>query len=200
MLIKFLYIIFAYLCGSISFAYIIAKIIGGINIYSVGSNNPGTTNVFRSIGKGAGILTLLADIAKGFVMVYFATLVDDTFYYSIIVAIAVIIGHIFTIFLKFKGGKGVATGLGVLLALMPLTSLMVFIIFGLVFIFSGYVALGSIYAAASLPLVSYFLGHNNIKFIKFTLIITILVIYKHKTNIKRLKKGSENRFILFSRK
>jgi glycerol-3-phosphate acyltransferase PlsY len=199
MLVKFLYIVFAYLYGSIPFAYIIAKMVGGVNIYEVGSNNPGAANVFRSIGKCAGILTLLADTVKGFIPVYFAVLIDNTFYYSITVAVAAITGHVFTVFFKFKGGKGVATGLGVLLALMPLTSVVGFSVFVLVFIFSGYVALGSICAAVSLPLISYFLGYT-IEYVGFTLAITIFVIYKHKANIKRLRKGSENRFILFNKK
>ena len=109
------------------------------------------------------------------------------------------LGHIFTIFLKFKGGKGVATGLGVFLALMPLPSLVAFGIFGLVFMFSGYVAMGSICAAISLPLSSYFSGHG-IKAIIFSFAFAMLIIYKHKANIKRLKEGSENRFRMFKRR
>jgi glycerol-3-phosphate acyltransferase PlsY len=199
MFIKCFYLIFAYLCGSIPFAYIIAKIVGKVDIRTVGSGNPGTTNVLRSIGKGAAFATLFADSLKGFVPVFFAVMIDNSFSYSVVVAFAAIAGHMFTIFLKFKGGKGVATGLGVLLALMPLPSLVVFGIFGLVFVCSGYVALGSICASVSLPLVSYLAGYG-IEPITFSFAVAMLIIYKHRANIKRLKAGTENRFRIFKGK
>jgi glycerol-3-phosphate acyltransferase PlsY len=199
MLVKILYIIFAYLCGSIPFAYIFAKIIGKVDIRNVGSGNPGTTNVLRSVGKGAAVATFAADILKGFVPVYFAKRIyGPSYLMPIAVAICAMVGHIFTIFLNFKGGKGVATGLGVFLAIMPLPSIIAFGIFGLVFIFSGYVALGSICSALSLPLASYFLG-CNIKAVIFSFAVAMLIVYKHKANIKRLKEGSENRFKIFKR-
>ncbi|GMO65392.1 MAG: glycerol-3-phosphate 1-O-acyltransferase PlsY [Endomicrobiia bacterium] len=194
MLAKILYIVLAYLCGSVPFAYIIAKRVGKVDIYSVGSGNPGATNVFRMVGKGSGILTFMADTLKGFIVVYFATFIDNSFFYSLAVAASVMIGHMFTIFLKFKGGKGVATGLGVFLALMPVPSLISFLVFNLVFLFSGYVSLGSICAALSLPIVSYFSGYSTLKSMMFTFIIVFFVIYRHRTNIKRLMKGSEHRF------
>ena len=199
MFIKFLYVVFAYLCGSIPFAYIIAKNVAKIDIRTVGSGNPGTTNVFRSVGKVAGIATFVADILKGFIPVYFAISMYNSFSYSVTVAITAILGHMFTIFLKFKGGKGVAIGLGVFLALMPLPSLIAFGIFGFVFVFSGYVALGSICATISLPLSSYFSGYG-METIMFSFASAMLIIYKHKANIKRLKEGSENRFRIFKRK
>jgi glycerol-3-phosphate acyltransferase PlsY len=199
MLIEILYIVFAYLCGSVPFAYIIAKRVGNIDIRNVGSGNPGATNVFRTVGKGAGIATFIADTLKGFIPVSSAIFINDSFSYSAAVAIAVIVGHTATIFLNFKGGKGAATGLGVFLALMPLPSLAAFAVFGLVFILSGYVALGSICAALSLPLAAYFSGYSMEPMI-FAFAVAGLVINKHKTNIKRLKEGTENRFKLFKRK
>jgi glycerol-3-phosphate acyltransferase PlsY len=199
MFIKFLYVVFAYLCGSIPFAYIIAKNVAKVDICTVGSGNSGTTNVFRSVGKSAGIATFVADVLKGFIPVYFATLIDNSFSYSVAVMVAALLGHIFSIFLKFKGGKGVATGLGAFLALMPLPSLIAFGIFGLVFMFSGYVAMGSICAAISLPLSFYFSGHG-IEPTIFSFACAMLIIYKHKANIKRLKEGSENRFRMFKRR
>jgi glycerol-3-phosphate acyltransferase PlsY len=200
MLIKILYVIFAYLCGSIPFAYIFAKVVGEVDIRKVGSGNPGTTNVLRSVGAGAAVATFVADVLKGFIPVYFAKLVYGSSSYLMLIAVAVsaIAGHMFTIFLNFKGGKGVATGLGVFLAIMPLPSIIAFGIFGLVFIFSGYVALGSICSALSLPLVSYLLGYS-IKVIIFSFAVAMLIVYKHKVNIKRLKEGSENRFKIFKR-
>ncbi|MDR1401121.1 MAG: glycerol-3-phosphate 1-O-acyltransferase PlsY [Endomicrobium sp.] len=194
MLTKILYIILAYLCGSVPFAYIIAKRIGKIDIRSVGSGNPGATNVFRTVGRGSGILTFIADALKGFIVVYFAIFIENSFLYPLVVATSVMIGHMFTVFLKFKGGKGVATGLGISLALMPVPLLMSFLVFNLVFLFSGYVSLGSICAALSLPITSYFSGYTTMKSMTFTFTMVFFIILRHRTNIKRLIKGSENRF------
>jgi glycerol-3-phosphate acyltransferase PlsY len=199
MLIKILYIVFTYLCGSIPFAYIITKANGKIDIRSIGSGNSGATNVFREIGKCAGVITLIADILKGFIPVYFATFIDKSSSYSVAVAATAMAGHMFTLFLKFKGGKGVATGLGVFSALMPLPSLIALVIFGLVFVFSRYVSLGSICAVMSLPLTSYFLGYG-IELIMFAFVTTLLIIYRHRTNIKRLIKKSENKLRIFKKK
>jgi glycerol-3-phosphate acyltransferase PlsY len=199
MLIKLLYIVVTYLCSSIPFAYIIAKVNGKVDIRSVGSGNSGATNVFREIGKYAGAITLIADILKGFIPVYFAAFIDNSSYYSVAVAATAMTGHMFTIFLKFKGGKGVATGLGVFSALMPLPSLIALAIFGLVFVFSRYVSLGSICAVISLPLISYFLGYT-IEFVIFTFVTALLIIYKHRANIKRLIERSENKLRIFKEK
>jgi glycerol-3-phosphate acyltransferase PlsY len=139
------------------------------------------------------------DTLKGFIPVCFAIFVDASFSYSVAVAVICVVGHMFTVFLKFKGGKGVATGLGVFLALMPLPSLLAFVIFGLVVLLSGYVALGSVVAAVSLPLAVYFSGYS-MEPILFSFAIALLIIYKHRTNIKRLKNGTENRFKIFKRK
>jgi glycerol-3-phosphate acyltransferase PlsY len=199
MLIKILYIVVTYLCGSIPFAYIIAKSNGKVDIRSVGSGNSGATNVFREIGKCAGVITLIADILKGFVPVYFAAFIDTSSSYSVAVAATAMAGHMFTLFLKFKGGKGVATGLGVFLALMPLPSLIALVIFGLVFVFSRYVSLGSICAVMSLPLTSYFLGYGTEPLI-LTFVMTLLIIYRHRTNIKRLIERSEKKLKIFKKK
>jgi glycerol-3-phosphate acyltransferase PlsY len=199
MMIKFLYLIFAYLCGSIPFAYIVAKAIKKVDIRKVGSGNPGTTNIFRSIGKGAGIVVFALDTLKGFIPVFFAISIDNSFSYSVAVATSAIVGHMFTVFLNFRGGKGVATGLGVFLALMPLPCLVAFAIFGLVFLFSGYVVLGSIIAVVTLPFAAYFSGYG-LEPIIFSFAAAMLIIYKHKANIVRLKNGTENRFKIFKRK
>jgi glycerol-3-phosphate acyltransferase PlsY len=198
-MIKFLYLIFAYLCGSIPFAYIVAKTIRKVDIRNVGSGNPGTTNIFRSIGKSAGIVVFALDTLKGFIPVFFAISIDTSFSYSVAVATSAIVGHMFTGFLNFKGGKGVATGLGVFLALMPFPCLVAFAIFGFVFLFSGYVALGSIIAAVTLPFAAYFSGYE-LEPIIFSFAVAMLIIYKHKANIMRLKNGTENRFKIFRRK
>jgi glycerol-3-phosphate acyltransferase PlsY len=191
-LYKFLYLVFAYLCGSIPFAYIVAKVVKKIDIRKAGSGNPGATNVFRLVGKGAGIAVFVFDTLKGFIPVFFVTLIDNSFSYYVAVAAVAIIGHMFTIFLNFKGGKGVATGFGVFLVLMPLPCFVAFTVFGLAFLLSGYVALGSIIATVTLPLVAYFVGYG-LKFIIFSFAAAMLIIYKHKANIMRLKNGIENR-------
>ncbi|MCL1971544.1 MAG: glycerol-3-phosphate 1-O-acyltransferase PlsY [Endomicrobia bacterium] len=196
MLLKITYIIFAYFCGAIPFAYITAKIIGKVDIRTVGSGNPGATNVFRSVGKGAGIITFILDALKGFLPVWFAILIDSSFSYSVAVAAAAMAGHMYTVFLKFKGGKGVATGCGVFLALMPLPALCALAVFAIVFLASGYVALGSIVAAVSLPLTAYFTGYY-MEAVIVAFAAALLIIYTHRSNIKRLREGTENRFKIF---
>ncbi len=196
MLVKIAYIVFAYLCGSIPFAYIVAKAAANVDIRTVGSGNPGATNVFRAVGKKAGTATFIADGLKGFIPVYFAFLIDQSFAYSAVIAVAALLGHMFPVFLKLKGGKGVATACGAFLALMPLPTIIAFAVFALVFVFSGYVALGSICAAVVLPAASYFSGYAA-EAILFAFAVALLIIYKHRSNIKRLKKGTENRFKIF---
>jgi glycerol-3-phosphate acyltransferase PlsY len=192
-IVKILYIIFAYLCGSVPFAYIIAKVFGKIDIRNFGSKNPGATNVFRMLGIGFGILAFILDALKGFAIVRFAALIESSSLYFLIAAVVVILGHVLSVFLKFKGGKGVSTGFGVLLAIMPFPSLIVFVIFCLVFLFSCYISLSSICAAISLPIISYFSGYKSVRFMIFSFIIVFIIIYKHTENIKRLINGSENR-------
>lgn len=199
MLVAIIYIFCAYLCGSINFAYIITKMAVNVDIRKVGSNNPGTTNVLRIAGKWPAIFTLILDAFKGFVVVFFAIYINDSFSYSIIVCFAVLLGHIFPIFFGFKGGKGVATGLGVFLALMPMPTVIAFSIFVLVFLCFSYVSLSSICAALSLPIVSYFCGYSLEPRI-FSFAIAMLIIYKHKANLKRLKYGKESKSVLFKRK
>jgi len=196
MIIKIGYIIFAYLCGAIPFAYILTKIFAGVDIRTIGSGNPGTTNVFRAAGKKVGIVVFILDISKGFIPVFFASYIDPSFIFAFIIAVCAMCGHIYTVFLKFKGGKGVATGLGVFLALTPIPTTIAFIVFILVFLLSGYVSLGSISASIILPIAAYFFNYNC-EFIIFASIIAIVIIYKHKSNIKRLISGSENKFNIF---
>lgn len=199
MILKIMYIIFAYLCGAIPFAYIIAKAVGKVDIRTVGSGNPGATNVFRTIGKGAGSVTFILDALKGFVPVWFAFFIDSSFSYSVAIVAAVIMGHVFSVFLKFKGGKGVATACGAFLALMPLPTLCALLVFLIVFLASGYVALGSICAAVVIPLSAFFSGYH-IEAIIFSFAIALLIIYKHRTNISRLRHGTEHKFKIFKKK
>ncbi|WP_372519869.1 glycerol-3-phosphate 1-O-acyltransferase PlsY [Candidatus Ruminimicrobiellum ovillum] len=188
-----LYLIFAYLCGAIPFGYIIAKLFKHIDIRTVGSGNPGATNVYRTISKPLGILTLILDVLKGFIPIYFVKLINPEFSLIVIaVALVTIIGHIFTVFLNFKGGKGVATACGVFLALNPLSVLICFITFVIILAIFKYVSLASIIAAMMLPISLYCLDSFP-ELIVFSGIIAILVVIRHIGNIKRLLNGTENK-------
>ncbi|MBO7612071.1 MAG: glycerol-3-phosphate 1-O-acyltransferase PlsY [Elusimicrobia bacterium] len=188
-----IYLLFAYLCGAIPFGYIIAKVFKHVDIRTVGSGNTGATNVYRSISKTLGVLTLILDLLKGFVPVYCTMLLNpDSVWLIIAVAFITIIGHIFTVFLNFNGGKGVATGCGVFLALNPLAILICFLVFVLFLVIFRYVSLASIMAAATLPVSLYFLNSTH-EIVIFASIISVLVIVRHISNIKRLLNGTENK-------
>ncbi len=192
----------AYLLGSIPTGYLVAKA-KGIDIRSVGSGNIGATNVFRILGKGAGTLVLLTDALKGFLactLVVFLVrkyiLADAGFpgkeILAVVAGVAAILGHNYTCWLKFKGGKGIATTAGVLVALVPWALLIVLGIWILVFVTSRYVSLASIAAAFCLPFVVWFL-HSSQLMSFITAILGLLAIYKHKANIQRLLNRTENR-------
>ncbi|MDR2773109.1 MAG: glycerol-3-phosphate 1-O-acyltransferase PlsY [Elusimicrobiota bacterium] len=199
MIIKIVYIVLSYLCGSIPFAYIFTKAFAGVDIRTVGSGNPGTTNVFRAAGKKVGSITFVADVLKGFVPVFFAVYIDPSFIFAALIALTVIGGHMFTIFLNFKGGKGVATALGAFLALLPLPSIIAAGVFAIVFLSSGIVALGSMCAAIALVIAAIIFA-VGIEGIIFAAIVALIVIYKHKSNIKRIANGTENKFNVFGKK
>ena len=193
----------AYLLGSIPTGYLVAKA-KGIDIRSVGSGNIGATNVFRVLGKKAGVFVLLADAAKGFLACqvgiwearhYFP---PDSFggreeTFAILAGIFAILGHNYTCWLTFKGGKGIATTAGVLIALAPGAFLIVLSIFILVVGTTRYISLASIVAAFCLPFAVWLL-HGTPGTIIVTALLGALAIYKHKANIKRLFDGTENRF------
>jgi len=190
----------AYLLGSIPTGYLVAKA-KGIDIRSVGSGNIGATNVFRILGKGAGIFVLLADAAKGL----FAVWLGSEFLtpwsspesaieiHGVVAGISAILGHNYTCWLKFKGGKGIATTAGVLIALTPMAFLVVLAVFILVFAVSRYISLASITAAFCLPFAVWVLKGTPIM-IGVMAALGALAIYKHKANIGRLLSGTENRF------
>ena len=188
-----IYLLLAYLCGAIPFGYIIARVFKHVDIRTIGSGNPGATNVYRTISKPLGVLTLALDLLKGFIPVYFTVLLNPGSVWLIIaVAFVTIIGHIFTVFLNFKGGKGVATGCGVFLALNPLAILICVLVFVLFLVIFRYVSFASIMAAVTLPVSLYFLN-SMIEIVIFASIISILVIVRHISNIKRLLNGTENK-------
>jgi glycerol-3-phosphate acyltransferase PlsY len=183
-----------YFLGSIPTGYIWGKA-RGIDIRTVGSGNIGATNVMRAIGKGPGITVLLIDTLKGFLPVFIAPLIFaevDRNTLQITCCLSVIAGHNWTCWLNFKGGKGVATSAGALLAFLPLPMLCVLAVWGIVFGLSRYVSLGSICAAVALPVATWLITRDQMLAI-FTGLVGAVVIYKHKANIQRLIAGTENR-------
>jgi glycerol-3-phosphate acyltransferase PlsY len=195
-------LVIAYLLGSIPTGFLVAKA-RGVDIRAVGSGNIGATNVFRILGKAAGSFVLLADAAKGWVAVFFvAKLLAAWFYpgaspralawFQLGAGVAAILGHIYTCWLHFKGGKGIATSAGALLALMPGAVLVALGVWILVFALSRYVSLASICAAFVLPFAAWLLDASITRVVAIAA-LAVLAIYKHKSNIKRLMNGTENR-------
>ena len=194
----------AYLIGSFPTSAIIAKLKGVPDLTKEGSGNLGATNVSRVIGKKFGLITLLIDAGKGFLPVFlaidsfrqngyalqFMSVKDLIFLFLII--IAPVAGHCFSIFIKFKGGKGVATGLGVFLAVSPEAVLIAFLIFLAILFSSKYVSLASIVSAFFMPFLIFYTLKNIYIFVA-SIFIAALIIYKHYPNIKRLVNGTENR-------
>jgi glycerol-3-phosphate acyltransferase PlsY len=195
----FLIPVAAYLLGSIPFGLLLAKLFGGGDVRKAGSGNIGATNVARVVGPLAGILTLILDTAKGAAAVWLAGRVtNESATWMMLAGCAVLLGHCFPVWLKFKGGKGVATALGVFLALCPLAAISALFLFILCVAYWRYVSLGSIAAAAAMPLLIYFLWAPRhappIIIDAGTLGIALLVIYKHDANLQRLAEGTEPRF------
>jgi acyl phosphate:glycerol-3-phosphate acyltransferase len=188
----------AYALGSIPFGLLIVKILGGPDIREIGSGNIGAANVTRNAGRFAGILTLLLDAAKGYIAVWLAARwTNDNIRWMMVAAIFAVIGHMFTVWLNFRGGKGVATGMGVFLPICWQAVAAAAVLWLIVVIFWRYASLGSISAAAALPIFIYVLyapGHAPPEFVTFgTLLICVLVIAKHKSNVERLIAGAEPR-------
>jgi len=191
-----LLVLFGYLLGSVPFGILVAKAFDrGLDLRQAGSGNIGATNVARTLGKGAGILTLLLDAGKGVFALALARIVlDGTAYlWLALVGGAVFLGHVFSIYLRFKGGKGVATAFGVVLFLSPETAFVLVVLFFGVVYFTRYVSLGSLCAAVALPVAMAFLGKSR-EYVTLALLIGFLLIYTHRENIHRLLAGQENKF------
>jgi acyl phosphate:glycerol-3-phosphate acyltransferase len=197
--------VIAYLLGSIPFGLILAKLFGGTDVRKEGSGNIGATNVVRVAGPLAGILTLLLDAAKGAAAVLIAgRYTNHSAMWMMIAGLAALVGHCFPIWLKFKGGKGVAPAAGVYLALCPLAFLGGLILFVLIVGFWRYVSLGSISAALAMPMLMYFLWaphHAPPPVITFgALAVAMLIVYKHDANLQRLMEGAEPKFSFTKKK
>ncbi|HEX5774175.1 MAG TPA: glycerol-3-phosphate 1-O-acyltransferase PlsY, partial [Geomobilimonas sp.] len=169
------------------------KALGGVDIRTTGSGNIGATNVYRTLGKKVGIMTLVGDCLKGIIPVVIAKQMGLPVGWVAAVGAAAFLGHVYTIFLGFKGGKGVATALGVFLAMAPLAVLCALAVFIVVLLTWRYVSLASISAAAAMPILILLLG-NPPPIAAMTRLIAALVIYKHRENIDRLRSGTESKF------
>lgn len=205
MAICFLYILVAYLLGSIPTAVWVGKKFYDLDVREHGSKNAGATNTFRVLGKKPGSIVLVIDIVKGLLAVFIMKLgvgtVDEEFqpYFLIAAAIMAVIGHMFPIFAQFKGGKGVATSLGVILGLYPIAAGICLGVFLIVFIISHYVSLGAIVTSVVFPLLVIFIFKETMPLEVFSIILASLVIYKHKLNIQRLIHGNESKMTLFKK-
>jgi len=186
--------ILAYLVGSIPSGFIIGTL-SGVDVRNAGSGNIGATNVARVLGKGLGVLTLLADIAKGFVPVFVAQRRGMGDLAIALIGISAFLGHLYPIFLEFKGGKGVATAFGVLLAVASSTLAVLIFLFGAVVLCTRIVSLGSIVAALAAPVTLWAMSYTPI-FVIMSSLLAVMVILRHRDNIKRLVAGTEPRFTL----
>lgn len=184
----------AYLIGAIPTGLLLTKLTGGGDIRQSGSGNIGATNVYRTAGRKLGVLTLIGDALKGALPVLAAiTLLNYDDSHAGAVAVAAFLGHCYPVYLGFKGGKGVATALGIYLVLSPLAVLGAFLTFaGLVWKWR-YISLGSISAAAAIPLLVWLTG-GSLPLLLTTLVISGIVILRHRSNIQRLLQGNENKF------
>lgn len=198
------WIIGAYLVGAIPFGFLIGKM-RGVDVRTVGSKNIGATNVFRTVGKKWGLIAFFCDVMKGFV----PTLLASSFLphpssMPLCVAIACVVGHMLTPYMKFKGGKGVATAFGALIALLPVTVGIAFAIFALTFACSNYISLGSCVAATALAVMVWipFLDHAGYHDLPLCILVTLIaafIVWKHRSNIGRLVHGNENKIYLFKK-
>jgi len=186
-----LLIILAFVLGSIPFGAIIAKI-KGVDLRKIGSGNIGATNALRAMGKSAAVVTLLGDVLKGTAAVVLGRYLSIGPVYEGILGVSAILGHNFSIFLKFKGGKGVATSIGVLLIYSPLTAVLTVIIWLATALITRYSSLGAIVSFGLLPLNVILFDYSEIK-LTISIIIALLILLMHTGNIKRLIKGEERK-------
>lgn len=202
MLVYVLIGIVSYLIGSISFSVIISKKMAGFDVREKGSKNAGSTNVLRTVGKRAAAITLVCDILKGVIAIIIAFIVGkiakdiNPALLVQIAAICVVVGHTFPIFFKFKGGKGVATSLGIILLLNWQIGLICLVFALILMILTRMVSLGSISAAILFPVLTIFITENYLvpgNYIVFGILLAAFVVYNHRANVKRILTGTENK-------
>lgn len=189
---EILLLICAYLLGSVPTGLLLARALG-VNIRETGSGNIGATNVYRTMGRKVGILTLIGDCLKGLIPVLVAKWLGLPELWIAAIGLAAFLGHVYSIFLRFKGGKGVATALGVFLGTSPLSVLIAVVVFALVLYKWRYVSLASIVAAALIPVIVWLVGCQP-ELAVMSLAIAGVVIFRHRENIARLRAGTESKF------
>jgi acyl phosphate:glycerol-3-phosphate acyltransferase len=207
MILAILAIILSYIAGSIPFAYIVVKLMKGTDIRNVGSGNVGFTNATRSLGIGKGLIVLFADAGKGVAAVLAISklgMIQDNsllHFMPVICGLAAIIGHIWTVFLKFKGGKGVATSLGIFISIHWIAGIIALAVWLIIVAITRYVSLGSILMCIAFIVVSFVTGTVNVTYgvdiwaVRImAIVVTLIVTYKHRDNIQRLIKGEERKF------
>jgi glycerol-3-phosphate acyltransferase PlsY len=194
---EILILLLSYLLGSIPFGYILVRCTEGKDIRSFGSGNIGATNVFRR-SRMNGILTLLLDAGKGYLAVAVAGWLGGTIEWQAAAAVAAIVGHVFTVWLRFKGGKGVAAGCGAYLALSPAAVLTTLVLFVLILILTRYISAASIGAAAFFPFWAYLYG-LPFMVVFWSVLGASLIVAKHHQNIRRLLSGTESKLVLGTR-
>ena len=188
-------IVIAYLLGGIPFGFLLVKFSRGTDVRESGSGNIGATNVLRTTGRAAGIATLVLDIAKGFVAVWLtAKLTDDAPEWTSLAALAVMAGHAFPVFLKFQGGKAVATFIGAFAYLTPLPLAAVLLLFVVAVAVTRYISAASILAAATFPFGVWMILHPPVQVTLAAFLAGAFIVYRHKSNWSRLRAGTENVF------
>jgi glycerol-3-phosphate acyltransferase PlsY len=186
--------LFGYLLGSVPTGFLLAKFFSKVDPRQMGSKNIGATNIFRTAGKGLGILTLVGDVLKGMIPIGIAIQLSISDLWLAAVGLSTFLGHIFPIFLGFRGGKGVATALGVYLVISPIAVLMEFLLFaGLVWKWR-YISLGSICCATTIPVLIAFFRSDSQAYFILSVIIAALILYRHQENIVKLLQGTENKW------
>lgn len=200
-LIPVIWIGAGYLLGSIAFGILVSRLFGLPDPRSVGSGNPGATNVLRSGKKSAAVLTLLGDAFKGWLPVWLAIQTDMSMWVVSALGLAIFFGHLYPIYHHFKGGKGVATAFGIMLAISPMLGLAVMLTWILVFVLTRYSSLSAIVAAALAPLYAWYLLPEADNFVGVSdyvlaiLLMMLLLIWRHSSNIQKLLAGTESGFV-----
>jgi glycerol-3-phosphate acyltransferase PlsY len=190
-------LVLAYLIGGIPFGYLLVRLKTGQDVRAMGSGNIGATNVLRTTGRGWGVLTLVLDIAKGYLAVWLMRrATGDAAWFVGAAVVAVLLGHAFPVYLKFKGGKAMASFVGAALCLAPAAVGVCALVFVLVVAAWRYISLGSIVSAALFPLVFWLLNRPDWPLVAATALASALVIWRHSSNIQRLRAGTENVFHL----
>jgi glycerol-3-phosphate acyltransferase PlsY len=181
-----------YLLGSVPTGYIVGSM-AGVDVRTAGSGNVGATNVARVLGKGRGALTLVVDVAKGWLPVFVAQRLELGLPTAVLAGTAAFFGHLYPVFLRFQGGKGVATAFGVFLGLAPALAPILIVIFGVVFAVTRVVSLGSMTAALAAPIVFWVMNYPPLASAMMSL-VTAMIIWRHRANIQRLLAGTEPKF------